>query len=212
MGSESREMPRVCCQSSQGDSDPIDSLERRRGGTFGSRRIRSHTSCGRHSSTTRSLFGRVGCRVHHRRRRTLSVRAPYAHAHRVRRTDATGKQSLARRLYRLRRIAHALWPLARGRRRDPGRRFSDQPPLSAQRLTPFQLVRVQAHPDVIQVGTGLTAQVVVGLVQPIHSRRIEDVHVQSILERFSLVRHVGWDVQHVARHHVVHFALIRTDP
>src|SRR5712692_4190392 len=50
-------------------------------------------------------------------------------------------------------------------------------------------------------GSGL-AQVGIGAVEPILSGRIEDVHVERVLERFGRVRQVGWNVQHFARANV----------
>ena len=47
----------------------------------------------------------------------------------------------------------------------------------------------------------ISGRVAVGLVQPVLARRTEDVHVERVLERFGLVRHVRRNVQHLAGAH-----------
>src|SRR5262245_21798282 len=42
-------------------------------------------------------------------------------------------------------------------------------------------------------------EVIVRLVQPIRARRAEHIDVEGILERQRFVRHVRWDMQHLAR-------------
>src|SRR5690554_871786 len=56
------------------------------------------------------------------------------------------------------------------------------------------------------------AQVVVRAAQPVLAGRAEHVHVQRVLERERLVRHVGRDVQDLARAHVHLLRLVLADP
>jgi hypothetical protein len=55
-------------------------------------------------------------------------------------------------------------------------------------------------------------EVAVGAVEPVLPRRVEDVHVQRVLERERLVRNVGRDVQHLAGAHDHLLRPVRTDP
>src|SRR6516165_3140229 len=54
--------------------------------------------------------------------------------------------------------------------------------------------------------TGLPAKILVGLVYPVPARRIENVQIYGILQRFSLVGHVGRNAEHLARVH--HYFLV----
>src|SRR5689334_18550378 len=58
----------------------------------------------------------------------------------------------------------------------------------------------------------LASQVGVALVEPVLSRRTEDVDVECILQRLRLVRHIGWDVQHLAGADDDFLLLIFADP
>ena len=52
-----------------------------------------------------------------------------------------------------------------------------------------------------RANTLLLPQVGVGLVEPVRARRVEDVHIEGVLQRMGLVRHVARQVQHLARAH-----------
>src|SRR5437867_848079 len=56
------------------------------------------------------------------------------------------------------------------------------------------------------------AQVGVGLVEPVLTRRREDVDVHRVLERFGLVRNVGGDVEHLTGPYEQLFLLVLSDP
>ncbi len=86
-----------------------------------------------------------------------------------------------------------------------------------QRKLKVALDRLFEEPrsDVAESGIGmssrlfLAAQILVGFVDPVGARRIENVEVHRIFERFGLVRHVRRDAENFSG---MHDNLLAIDP
>src|ERR1041385_8408930 len=69
-----------------------------------------------------------------------------------------------------------------------------------------------APPSLLPTSYFLSPEIIVRLVQPVLPRRREDVHVERVLQRLGLVRHVARQVEHLAAVHVHDLPLVVAEP